>query len=188
MDKTEKTLTSVTEFRGKVLTLYRDTVLTPAGREAEREIVRHRGAVAVAAVTGQGEIYLVRQYRYALGREFLEIPAGKLEPGEDPAEAALRELAEETGARAEKLEPLGVIIPTCGYSDEKIYLYLATGLTAGETNFDEDEFLDILKLPLEKAYDMALRGEIEDAKTLSALCKVNLLYSDKGGAYGKNRR
>lgn len=168
-DKTERPLRQTVEFRGRVLTLNRDIVLTPDGREAEREIVHHRGAVAIAALTDRNEILLVRQYRYAIGQETLEIPAGKLETGEEPQEAALRELREETGARAGELYSLGFLYPTCAYSDEKIYLYLARSLTFGPMQPDEDEHIDPLSLPLGEAIRLCQTGEITDAKTFCAL-------------------
>ena len=172
MDKTEKTLHSQTVFDGRVIHVKHDRVLCPNGQESMREIVEHRGGVAVVAVTEQDEIYLVRQYRYALGRELLEIPAGKLEEGEDPSSAIKRELEEEIGAVAATWQDLGYIIPTCGYCSEKIHLYLAKNLTSTHTNPDADEFLDIVKYPKTKVMEMCKNGQINDAKTICALMRA----------------
>ena len=172
MDKTEKTLTSQPIFSGRVIHVKLDRVLCPNGRESSREIVEHRGGVAVVAVTEQNEIFLVKQYRYALGREMWEIPAGKLEEGEEPFSAIKRELEEEVGAVAASWQDLGHIIPTCGYCSEKIHLFLARNLTFTQTNPDEDEFLDIVKLPLSQVKEMCQNGEINDAKTICALARA----------------
>lgn len=172
MDKTEKTLQSQTIFNGRVIHVKHDRVLCPNGQESMREIVEHRGGVAVIALTDQDELYLVRQYRYALGRELLEIPAGKLEPGEIPAEAIRRELEEEIGVIAKCWHSLGYIIPTCGYCSEKIHLFLARDLTYTHTHPDDDECLDILKLPRTQVLDMCKDGRINDAKTICALMRA----------------
>jgi len=172
MDKTEKTLASCTVFDGRVIHVKHDRVLCPNGQESMREIVEHRGGVAVLAVTEHNEIFLVRQYRYALGCEMLEIPAGKLEKGEEPSSAIRRELEEEVGAVAATWQDLGYIIPTCGYCSEKIHLYLAKDLTYTHTHPDEDEFLDIIKLPLSDVWTMCRNGQINDAKTICALSRA----------------
>ena len=172
MDKTEKTIQSQTVFDGRVIRVKHDRVLCPNGKESMREIVEHRGGVAVVAVTEQEEIFLVRQYRYALGREMWEIPAGKLEAGEEPFSAIQRELEEEIGAVAHTWQNLGYIIPTCGYCSEKIHLFLARDLTFTHTHPDEDEFLDIVKLPLSQVKAMCKRGEITDAKTICAIARA----------------
>lgn len=172
MDKTEKTLQSQTVFNGRVIHVKHDRVLCPNGQESMREIVEHRGGVAAIALTDQDELYLVRQYRYALGREMLEIPAGKLEIGEDPAEAIRRELEEEIGVTAGKWRSLGHIIPTCGYCSEKIHLFLARDLAYTHTHPDADECLDILKLPRARVLEMCRDGRIHDAKTICALMRA----------------
>jgi ADP-ribose pyrophosphatase len=172
MDKTEKTLATQTVFNGRVIHVKHDRVLCPNGQESMREIVEHRGGVAVVAVTERDEIFLVKQYRYALGCEMWEIPAGKLEEGEEPFSAIKRELEEEVGAVAATWQDLGYIIPTCGYCSEKIHLYLAKDLTFTHTHPDEDEFLDIVKLPRTKAMEMCKNGEINDAKTICALARA----------------
>ena len=160
-------------FDGKVLHLYRDDIYLPDGREAFREYCRHTGAVCIVPVTDEGEIICVRQYRYAIGQTTLEIPAGKLDSREeDHVEAALRELREETGAMCESLTYLGLFRSTPAILDEKIDLYLAEGLTFGETDPDEDEFLEIVKIPLAELVDRAMAGEITDGKTLVAVLKT----------------
>ena len=145
----------------------------PNGKSAVREVIRHVGAVCVVPLTDAGEVICVRQYRYPAGQVMLEIPAGKLDSKwEDRQTAALRELREETGARCERLTSLGAFYPAPAYSDELIDIYLAEGLSVGETDPDEDEFLDVVRVPLRELVDMALRGEIVDAKTQMAVLKV----------------
>lgn len=176
---TEKTLTSETIFEGKVLHVKKDSIELPNGKQSFREYAVHKGAVAVLPLTREGEVVLVKQYRYALGRVFLEIPAGKLDyVGEIPREAALRELREETGARCESLTSLGVLVSSPAILTEKIYMYLAEGLTFGETSPDEDEFLEIVRMPLALLVDMVMRGEIEDAKTQLMALKVWQMRKD----------
>ena len=158
-------------YRGKIINVRRDEVVFPNVKESTREIVEHRGAVAVAAVDEEGCIYLVRQFRYAFGEELLEIPAGKLEEGEETAhrEAAIRELREETGLTAQQVDYLGVIYPSVGMLTERIHIYLARGLTQGEMDLDEDEFLNVERIPVRELEAMVRRGEIRDAKTISTL-------------------
>ena len=155
-------------FRGKILTLRVDDVLLPDGTRAKREIAEHPGGACVLAVKDQ-KVLLVRQFRYAYGEELLEIPAGKLERGEDPMLAAKRELEEETGAHVRKMTPLFVLYPTPGYSDEKIYIYEAEEFEEGTRHPDAGEFLDVVRLPLEEAYAMTEDGRIRDAKTVAAV-------------------
>lgn len=158
-------------YRGKIINVRRDAVVFPDGKESSREIVEHRGAVAIAAVDNAGYIYLVRQYRYAFDEELLEIPAGKLEAGEENTqkEAAIRELREETGLTADSVEYLGVIYPSVGMLTERIHLYLARGLTQGEMDLDEDEYLHVERIPVSQVEEMVRHGEIRDAKTICAL-------------------
>lgn len=178
----ERQLSSERIFDGKVLHVYRDVAALPNGRTSDREVIRHVGAVAVVPLTEAGEVICVRQYRYAPGKVLLEIPAGKLDSKqEDHVEAALRELREETGARCEKLTYLGPLYPAVGYSDELIDMYVAEGLTLGETDPDEDEFIDVVRIPLEELVDMILRGEVPDAKTQAALLMVWALKQREAG-------
>ncbi len=164
--------TSTTLFTGKIVRLEYDEVRLPNGKMATREVIRHRGAVAVVALTDDGEILLERQYRYPHAEVLWEIPAGKLEAGEDPAEAVKRELQEETGAVAKEWLSLGMFYPSPAILDEKIRLYLARGLTFGKRHLDEDEFLAVERVPLARAVEMILRGEIPDGKTQAAVLRV----------------
>ena len=166
-------------FQGRVIRVTRDTVQLENGHTSTREVVHHNGGAAVAALNEKGEIYLVRQYRYALGKELIEIPAGKLEKGEDPFEAAKRELAEECGLKAERYTDLGEFYPTVGYCSEIIYTWMATGLTPCAMHLDEDEFLTPEKLPFAEAVAMVLDGRIKDGKTVAAILKINALRRRK---------
>ena len=160
-------------FDGKVLHVYCDDIIRPDGEEATREYAKHLGAVCVVPLTDKNEVICVKQFRYAHHRMFLEIPAGKLDyAGEDRKEAALRELREETGAICEKLTHLGDLVPSPAILTEVISMYLAEGLTFTETEFDDGEFIEIVKIPLSKLVEMIMRGEIADAKTQTAILKV----------------
>ncbi len=175
----EKQLSSEYKFKGRVINLRQDVALLPNGNTATREVIEHPGGVCVAALTDSDELLFVRQWRYPYGEETLEIPAGKRDhQGEDPLECGKRELQEETGATAQNYVDLHPLYPTPGYIDEVIYCYLATNLTFGEQNPDEDEFLDVLRIPLEKAVEMVLSGEIKDAKTQIAVLKVKVLREE----------
>lgn len=165
----EKNLGSKYVFRGRILNVRVDTVLLPDGRESTREIVEYSGAVAVVALTAAMEVVLVRQYRHAVGRELIEIPAGKIEEGEEPEACARRELMEETGCRADSWRCLGRFYSTPGFSSELMYLYLARDLTLSQEVPDEEEFLQVVRVPFGKALDMALAGEICDAKSICGL-------------------
>lgn len=160
-------------FDGRVLHVYKDKINLPDGRMSTREYCRHGGAVAVVPLTENGDVVCVRQYRYALGRVTLEIPAGKLDsPTEDHAEAALRELREETGYTTDTLRPLGDFATSPALLTEIIYIYLAEQMTPGDVDPDDDEFLEIVHIPLEEMVNMILAGEIQDAKTQAAVLKV----------------
>ena len=176
MNLNEKQLDYEYIYEGRVIRLRRDTALLPNGNTAVREVVEHNGGVCVAALTDSDELLFVRQFRYPYFETVLEIPAGKRDSAdEDPLECGKRELKEETGATAEKFIPLGELYPTPGYCGEIIWLFAATGLSFGETNLDEDEFLSVERIPLEKATEMILSGEIKDAKTQAAVLKLKIL-------------
>ena len=153
-------------FNGRIFNVNRLRVTLPDGREAIRDVVRHPGAVAILALTDDGRICLVRQYRTSLARVTVEIPAGKLDPGEDPLTCAKRELLEETGMVADRMAFLTTLATTPGFTDERIHLYMATGLTFGPAHPDEDEFLNVDLVPLDELIDAVLDGRIEDSKTV----------------------
>ena len=172
MELKEERKSSQLIYRGRILTLRRDTVTLPNGREAVREVAEHPGGVGILALDGENRAALVRQYRYAFGRAMWEIPAGKREPEEEPLTTARRELQEEVGASAAHWQALGEIIPSPGCYGERLWLYLARELTLGRTHPDEDEFLELQWMPLEELTEKCLAGEIQDAKTIIAALKV----------------
>ena len=169
MNNEEIKLSGEIVFDGKIFKIHKDIVMCPNGNKATREILHHNGGAGVLCLNEKNDVLLERQFRYAYGETLYEIPAGKLEIGEDPYVAATRELEEETGNKADTLTPLGVIYPTCGYSDEKIYLYLARNTKITHTNFDEDEVISSEYYPLEEVMLMIKDGKIKDAKTICAI-------------------
>lgn len=178
MNLEEKQLSFDYKFKGRIINLRVDEALLPNGATATREVVEHNGGICVVPITENGEVLMVEQYRYPYGEVILEIPAGKRDGNEEPLEGGKRELREETGAVAEKYTFLGELYPTPGYCGEVIYMYLATGLSFGETDPDDDEFLNVKKIPLEKAVDMIMKGEIKDAKTQTAILKVERMLKN----------
>ncbi len=168
----EKTIESNLVFDGHIIKVYQDKALLEDGTTAGRELVVHSGGVCVVPLTDKNEVIMVEQFRYAFKTPLLEIPAGKLEKGEDPEKAGLRELKEETGAECEEFISLGVCYPTVAYDTEKIHMYLAKGLKFDAQKLDEGEFLDVKKLPLEKAVEMVMNNELPDAKTQIAILKT----------------
>ncbi len=172
MKLTEKTVSCSYIFKGRIINLRVDKAELPNGNIADREVVEHPGGVCVAALTEDDCLLFVRQFRYPYSEELLELPAGKRDPGEAPLNTGKRELKEETGCTAKHFRSLGRVYPTPGYIDEVIYLYLATDLTQGQTNPDEDEFLVIEKIPLTDAVRMVMDDTIPDAKTQIAVLKI----------------
>ncbi len=165
-------------FAGRVLRVFCDEIALPNGTHSIREYAKHRGAVAVVAIDHENYVYLVRQYRYAIGRTTLEIPAGKLEADDtSPEEAARRELSEEIGATAGKFSPLGIYLGSPAILTEKIYCYLAEDLTFGDTHPDADENLMTVRMPLEEAIACIANDEWEDGKTVFAILKTHLRRS-----------
>jgi ADP-ribose pyrophosphatase len=175
-----RTLASRTLWAGPTLRLQVDRVRLPNGEEAELEVVRHPGAAAVLPLAGDGTVLLVRQYRHTVGEWLLEVPAGKLAAGEEPEACARRELEEEAGVRAELLRPLGAVVMTPGFCDERIWLFLATGLSAGVQRLERDEVLRVEPLPLAEAERRALAGEIHDAKSVCAILRGAALARSAG--------
>ncbi len=175
MDMTEKILSSRTMFEGKIFSVHVDSVELPDGRKSTREIVEHHGGVGIIAVDENKDVFVVKQYRVAFSDVLMEIPAGKLNEGEDPYECGIRELEEETGCRADKIVHLGEYFPSPGYCHEKINIYLATGLHYFGQHLDEGEFLEVEKIPLDTLYDMVMDNKISDAKTAIAILKAKAL-------------
>ncbi|MBQ4602833.1 MAG: NUDIX hydrolase [Clostridia bacterium] len=172
MELFEKKISGENIFDGVVLHVRKDTVELPNGNTSIREYIHHNGAVCVIPITDKGEIILERQFRYPIGRVVTEIPAGKLEIGEDRVEAAKRELEEETGYKAGKMEYIGEFLGSPAILEERITMYLATELTKTETNLDEDEFLEVFRMPLEEAYERVMANEFADAKTQLCILKA----------------
>lgn len=180
MDLTEKPIKQDYIYKGKIVNLRVDDALLPDGTTAKREIVEHPGGVCVAALTENNELLFVEQFRYPYFEVTLELPAGKLEYGEDPFEAGKRELREETGATAAHYDDFGKLYPTPGYCGEIIHMYFATGLDFGEQQLDDDEFLEVKKIPLKTAFKMVMNNEIRDSKTQVGIVKAYYkVYGEK---------
>lgn len=168
----EKTLSSEQKFDGIVVKLFVDTVELEDGRTATREVIKHPGGVCVVPVDNEGNIYMVKQFRYPFATQLLEIPAGKLEYGEDHRTCGLRELKEEIGAEAGSFEYMGCLYPTVAYDTEIIHMYLARDLSFGDRHLDQDEFIDVIKLPFDEALAGVFEGRYPDAKTQLAILKA----------------
>ena len=171
----EKTIESKVVYEGPIFKIRKHKVETVAG-ESYRDVLEHNGGSAMVAITDEGKILLVGQFRKALEKVLLELPAGKLDPGEDPKATALRELKEETGYTAESIEYLLTITPSCGYSNELLYIYLCKGLTPGDVDWDDTEDLDIYEYEADEIIDMIKSGQIIDAKTIAGV-----LYARNAG-------
>ena len=176
-DLTEVTLRRKDVYDGKILKVHVDDVRLPNGREAVREVVDHVDGAAVLAMDEANRVLAVRQYRYVFGRVLAELPAGKLDPGEDPVAGALRELKEETGAEPETFLPLGKIIPAPGCYGEVLHLFLAKGLKFSEQHLDPDEFLNVERVPFDEMVHRCMNGEIDDAKTVAAVLRAKILLN-----------
>ena len=174
-DLTEKTLSREEKYQGSFLSLHVDQVQLPNGRTSFREVVEHVDGVAILALDEGENVALVRQYRYPMRQLLLELPAGKLDPGEDHRPAALRELSEETGLEAGELTYLGHIYASPGFCDEALHMYLARDLTRARQHLDEDEFLDVVTMPFDTLVEQVMSGEITDAKTVATVLKVKTL-------------
>jgi len=174
-DKRGRTLERRLRSEGRTVTLWSERVALPNGNEVELDVVRHPGAAAVVALDTDGSLLMVRQYRHTVGEWLLEVPAGKLSPGEDPAACAHRELEEEAGVRAASLRELGSIFVSPGFCDERIWLFLATDLATSEQRLEADEVLAVERMPLAEAERRALSGEIVDAKSTVAILRAAAL-------------
>ncbi|MBE6753667.1 MAG: NUDIX hydrolase [Ruminococcaceae bacterium] len=172
MEMKEHQVSRQTVYEGKIICVHRDNILTADGNPALREIVEHHGGVCCAALNDRGELAFVSQYRYAYDKVVMELPAGKLERGEEPFAAIQRELQEETGAVGTDWQDLGELYPTPGYCTEIIHLYSCRVKSIGETHFDEDENLEIRFIPLEEAVRMVMAGELPDSKTQALVMRV----------------
>ncbi len=171
----EKTVSSEQIFDGRVVKLFHDHVELEDGTIATRELIKHPGGVCVVPLDEDGNVLFVKQFRYPHQRVMTEIPAGKLEWDESHYECGLRELKEETGCTCDNYTYLGSLVPTPAYCGEVIHMYLARGLHYGSQSLDEDEFLDVEKIPLDKAVEMIMNNEIADSKTQIAILKTKLL-------------
>ena len=165
-DLKEDKISSTQIFSGKLIDLYLDNVRLPNGKKSTREWIDHPGAVCIVPILDNGNILLIRQFRYGPREEFIEIPAGKIDKNEDPLKCGLRELEEETGYKSNKLTFLTNIHPAIGFSNEKMWMYLAEELELSKKKLDEDEFLELLPTPLEKALEWVFSGKITDVKTI----------------------
>ena len=177
MNFTETTIDTREIYSGRIIRIKEDTVRLPDGKTAGRELVLHNGGVAVVAVDGDKNIFMVKQYRKPYDEVVTEIPAGKLEKGENPDEAVLRELREETGYRAKKCRFIGKCYPSPGYLNEIIYIYLAEDLEFVGQELDAGEFLEVVRLPLSEALQMIMENEIADAKTQIAILKADKILN-----------
>ena len=164
----EKTLSEERIYEGKIINLRRDKVTVKNGT-SYREIIEHNGGAVLLAITDDKKMIMIRQFRKPAEKVMFEVPAGKIDPGEDPIVTAGRELKEETGYTAEEIRYLTRFYPSVGYSKEVLYLYLCTGLTPGETDFDENEAIDMELWDIEELHQMVMRGELDDAKTIIAI-------------------
>ena len=168
----EKQVETKTVYRGKIVDVRRDVAELQNGNKAEREVVVHPGGVGIVAVTNDKKVLMVRQYRYPMEEELLEIPAGKLDGGEDPFECAVRELSEETGFTAGRYVDLGAIYPSPGFCRETLYIYLALDLTPGEMHLDENELLSVEQVDIDELIDRVMANELKDAKTVVGIMKA----------------
>ena len=172
MELFEKTVNKNYVYNGKIINVRRDDALLPDGKGCTREVVEHNGGVCIAPLTDDGCLLVVRQFRYPYMKVVLELPAGKLEKGEDHCKAGKRELEEETGAVSSDFKYLGEFFPSPGYCGEIIYLYVARGLSFTQQHLDDDEYLETEKIPLDKAVEMVMNGEIPDGKTQALVLRT----------------
>ena len=178
MNFEEKTLSEKLIYDGRIITVHVDDIELPDGTTAKREVVEHSGGVCVAALTENNELYFVRQYRYPYKKVLLELPAGKLERGEDPMKAGIRELEEECGVVADEVISMGTVYPTVAYCSEIIHLFAAKGLKSTKQHLDEGEFLAVEKISVADAVEMVMKDEISDSKTVALVLKIDNLIKE----------
>lgn len=179
MELMEKMVSTQTVYEGIIVNVRRDKAELIDGRITNREVVEHPGGVCVFALDNAGKVILVKQYRYPMGEVVLELPAGKLEKGEDPRDSGLRELGEETGLVPQTYLPMGVSFSSPGIMEERIHYFFATDLVQGDVHPDDGEFLEVLRVPYEELLEMARRGEIKDGKTLIGILKASFLMKER---------
>ena len=179
MDYTETLVKQLCGYKGLITNTRLDRVALTNGEHSLREVVEHPGGVTILAIDENGFVFCVRQYRYAMSEHLLELPAGKLEPGENPLECAKRELSEETGISAGAFVALGKIYPSPGYCQETIYIYMASDLQYGEAHPDENELLDVEKIHINELHRCALDNTITDAKTIVAILRAKAVLDAK---------
>lgn len=175
----EKQLKTEIVYEGSFLKVHKDEVELPDGQKSSREYIQHPGAAMLVPVTDDGQLVMIRQYRYPLRREFIEFPAGKIDAGEDPLQTARRELEEEAGMIAKEIRHLTTIHPVIGYSNERIEIYLARGLQKTAQHLDEGEFLEVFEIPFTEALEKMHRGEISDVKTMVGLFWYQQIFNSK---------
>lgn len=175
----ETTVSQSTVYEGVIVNVRLDEIQLPDGRPAKRELIEHPGAVAIFAMDKQNRVILVRQFRYAVGEAVLELPAGKLEPGEDPRDSALRELEEETGLQPKTFRPMGCTYSSPGILQETLHLFFARDLVQAQAHPDDGEFVEVLRVPYDELMDMVRRDEIKDSKTLAGILKASLLLEQE---------
>lgn len=178
MELFEKTLNEQYAFKGRIINLRVDNVQLPDGSESTREVVEHNGGIGILPIDDEMNTYVVKQWRAPYKQVVTEIPAGKRDGDENPLDGGIRELKEEIGAIADEITFLGELLPSPGYCGEIIYLYLARGLTFENQELDEDEFLNVEKMPFKKLVDMVMNNEIRDAKTIAAVMKADKLLNN----------
>lgn len=181
MELREEKVSGQTVYEGVIVNVRMDKARLLDGRITNREVVEHPGGVAVFALDDQDRVIMVRQYRYPMGEVVLELPAGKLEPGEDPRDSGLRELEEETGLQPGTFLSMGCSYSSPGILAEKIHLFFAEDLVQGPVHPDDGEFLEVVRIPYDQLMDMAARGEIKDGKTLAGILKASLLLKERRG-------
>jgi len=180
MEFFEKQIETSTLYEGIIVNVRRDVAQLQNGVIVPREVVEHPGGVGIVPVTADGKVLMVRQYRYPMGEELLEIPAGKLDNGEDPLECAIRELSEETGCTAGKFVDLGAMYPSPGFCRETLYVYLALDLLSGEMHLDDNEFLSVEAVDIDELVNMIMKNELPDAKTIIGILKAKKYLESNG--------